>query len=260
MTKSHRKRSNRNLNSKKHQHIYLMKGCDKSGCHKKNCRIQSHYKKHRGGTNFFNVGTETNTNTNTNNNNSNAYPQQEPVGSGNQLHYINTSTYMGGKKSQRHKKKHHGGNHHGSSHHGSSHHGSIHYRGGNHQSLSGSPWTPNMNSWPGVNGTNGSGNHYALNTYNDAVALQMKTESPINGGKRRRNRTKKYRKRGGGGFFINSPLQDVANVGSYGYNQLANTYNAYNGTPQIVSPSVVANQLPHHSNLNSAALKSLYTY
>jgi hypothetical protein len=115
--------------------------------------------------------------------------------------------------------------------------------------LTGDPWTPSVQTWPGVNGVNGDNNHYELNTYDNDVSRQMVDVGPSTpyavGGRRKR----RYRK-GGMLFGSNSPFQDVANVGRQVQTGLGGVYNALQGYAAPVSPMPWKNQLPESNNIN----------
>lgn len=96
--------------------------------------------------------------------------------------------------------------------------------------LVGKPWTPEISSWPGVNGVGGDSNFLSFNKYlNDPQTqhvIQERTTPIMKGGK-----TKK--KRGGNYTFF---PQDLVNLGrEFSYN-LGSTYNALNGSSQLVNP------------------------
>jgi hypothetical protein len=135
-------------------------------------------------------------------------------------------------------------------------------RGGS--ALVGSPWTPNVSSWPGVGGYDGQTNYYNLNKYAPFDPQQNIIQERMSGGGRRR-KTKRHRRRGKrstrhyqrGGF----PLvpQDVTNFGSTMLYGLGSAYNGLVGTQQPVSPLPYQDQLPGGLNLNTANLYSYYS-
>ena len=136
-------------------------------------------------------------------------------------------------------------------------------RGGGHGSstsyangLVGSAWTGgNTDSWPGVNGVGGDGNHLGLNTYNNDVSRQMTdvgANYPFNGmlrgGSRRRGcghgrgckcgqgRNRKLR---GGGLLP----QNLVNVGRNFMYNIGASNNTMNGYDLPVKPLPFEDQL-----------------
>ncbi len=110
-------------------------------------------------------------------------------------------------------------------------------RGGSENALVGKPWTPNLSSWPGVDGVNGNGNHYPLNTFeNGDIQLDMKVvgaQPPfLGGGKKKNKRTKKQR----GGNLSNFLSQDLINLGRQFQYGLGTAYNGITGYAAPVSP------------------------
>lgn len=127
--------------------------------------------------------------------NANAYPAKGPVSNGENTIFNNASQQRGG---------------------------------------SGSPWTSNPSTWPGVNGS--SGNYLAYNNYNTDISRQMMTNPPIKGGTRRRQCA---------GGMSNLLSQDLVNLGrqfQFG------VHSAYNGLAGVASP---VNPLPWKGQFNT---------
>lgn len=127
--------------------------------------------------------------------------------------------------------------------------------------LTGNPWTPSAQTWPGVNGIDSDNNHFELNTYDNDISRQMIDVGPAApyaiGGSRRKgkkgNKTPRGRSRKGGILFgPNSLLQDVTNVGrQIGYG-LGGLQNGLKGVSAPVNPTPWKGQLANSnlSNLN----------
>jgi len=130
--------------------------------------------------------------------------------------------------------------------------------------LTGDPWTPSAQTWPGVNGVDSDNNHFELNNYNNDVSRQMVDVGPAApytvGGRRRRRKGKRTRSRkGGNGASIspgnNSLFQDAANVGRQLNSSLGGVYNALNGFPPPVNPLPWKGQLMNTNSNNMNYLK-----
>lgn len=138
--------------------------------------------------------------------------------------------------------------------------------------LTGDEITPSADSWPGVNGISGDGNHYPINTYDNDVSRQMMDVGPAPpyaiGGKRRRSkkylRSKKGKrskrqsrsKRGGFFFHDNSLVQDAVNVGRQFSTGLGGIVNGVRGFQAPVSPLPWKGQLQNEVNLNTLKYKT----
>ena len=149
--------------------------------------------------------------------------------------------------------------------------------------LTGDDWTSNINSWPGVNGISGDGNHFPLNTYDNDVSRQMIDVGPaapyVVGGKRRykkqmrskkhshskkkmhskkHSRSKKYMRSKKGGLILNDNLflQDAVNVGRQVTTGLGGIVNGLRGYEAPVSPIPWKDQLPNGVNMNILKYKS----
>jgi hypothetical protein len=103
--------------------------------------------------------------------------------------------------------------------------------------LVGSPWTPAISGWPGVDGIQGDRNYLSLNTYNNDISRQMVDVGPnppfvVGGGKRARGRTQKQR----GGTMSNFLTQDLVNLGRQVQFGVGSAYNALSGYSAPVNP------------------------
>lgn len=126
--------------------------------------------------------------------------------------------------------------------------------------LVGSSWTSNPETWSGVNGVGGDGNHLTLNNYNNDVSRQMLdigANYPFNGmlsGGRRvrhrcgphcgcsriRSRRSNHKKNHRGGGFL---PQNLVNVGRNFMNTIGASNNAMNGYAAPVKPMPFQDQL-----------------
>jgi hypothetical protein len=112
--------------------------------------------------------------------------------------------------------------------------------------LAGSPWTPSISTWPGVDGIQGDRNHFPLNTYNNDISRQMVDVGPnppfiVGGGKRERGRTRKQR----GGTLSNFLTQDFVNLGRQVQFGVGSAYNALSGYSAPVNPLPWKDQYTH---------------
>jgi hypothetical protein len=121
--------------------------------------------------------------------------------------------------------------------------------------LVGSPWTPSITTWPGVNGVQGDSNYLALNKYhNDPQTAMIYTGAnppfSIGGSK---GRTRKQR----GGTLSNFLTQDLLNLGRQFQFGVGSAYNALTGYPSPVNPMPWKDQLPNTSSLNTLRAANL---
>ena len=112
--------------------------------------------------------------------------------------------------------------------------------------LAGSPWTPAISGWPGVNGIQGDRNHFPLNTYKNDISRQMVDVGPnppfvVGGGKRVKGRTRKQR----GGTLSNFLTQDLVNLGRQVHFGVGSAYNALSGYSAPVNPLPWKDQYTH---------------
>ena len=103
--------------------------------------------------------------------------------------------------------------------------------------LAGSPWTPAISGWPGVDGIQGDRNHFPLNTYKNDISRQMVDVGPnppfvVGGRKRVKGRTQKQR----GGSLSNFLTQDLVNLGRQVQFGVGTAYNALSGYSAPVNP------------------------
>ena len=103
--------------------------------------------------------------------------------------------------------------------------------------LAGSPWTPAISGWPGVDGIQGDRNHFPLNTYKNDISRQMVDVGPnppfvVGGRKRVKGRTQKQR----GGTLSNFLTQDLVNLGRQVQFGVGSAYNALSGYSAPVNP------------------------
>jgi hypothetical protein len=118
--------------------------------------------------------------------------------------------------------------------------------------LVGSSWSPNVTSWPGMNGVPGDSNYYSLNTYNNDVSRQMvdlggnPPFSGFKGGKR----TRKQR----GGALSNFLGQDLINLGRQFQFGMGSAYNALAGYQAPVNPMPWKDQFPSRIPFNPATI------
>jgi hypothetical protein len=108
--------------------------------------------------------------------------------------------------------------------------------------LVGTPWTPNVSGWPGVDGVAGDSNYYPINTYNNDISRQMAVNPPLIGG--RNKHVKKMKQRGG--TLSNFLGQDLLNLGRQFQFGVGSAYNALAGYSAPVNPLPWKDQF--HSN------------
>ena len=112
--------------------------------------------------------------------------------------------------------------------------------------LAGSPWTPAISGWPGVDGIQGDRNHFPLNTYKNDISRQMVDVGPnppfvVGGRKRVKGRTQKQR----GGTLSNFLTQDLVNLGRQVQFGVGSAYNALSGYSAPVNPLPWKDQYTH---------------
>jgi hypothetical protein len=220
---------------------------------KPNRKHKNKSKKYLGGSTLAypsnNVPTVTNTNlaytgSNSNTNLNRAYPAQGPAAGGFNFlvpqtggtkthHILSTCKHRKGCKcsickSKKQSKKKRGGS--------SQSNNGLPYPNG----LLGSPWTPNVSTWPGVDGIAMNNNHLAYNTYKPVdisrQMLDIGAQPPFTykGGKNSK------KKKGGG---IGNLLGDFNNLGNMIPYNFGTTYNAINGYEAPVNPLPYKDQL-----------------
>jgi hypothetical protein len=116
--------------------------------------------------------------------------------------------------------------------------------------LVGSPWTPNSQGWPGVDGISGNRNYIANNLYTTDPQTDMKNigANPpfLKGGR-------KYRKQSGG-TTSNLFTQDLINLGRQFQFGIGSAYNALAGNQAPINPLPWKGQFPNSPNLTKALL------
>ena len=111
--------------------------------------------------------------------------------------------------------------------------------------LVGTPWTPEITGWPGVNGIQGDNNYIAPNNYHTDIQTAMISTGanpPFSVGGRRRRKTNR-RKTQKGGTFSNFLSQDLLNLGRQFQFGVGSTYNALSGYPAPTNPMPWKGQL-----------------
>ena len=115
----------------------------------------------------------------------------------------------------------------------------------------GTPWTPSVGGWPGVNGVPGDNNYYPVNTYNNDVSRQMVDVGAnppflnIKGGKTRKQK---------GGTLSNFITQDLINLGRQFQFGMGSAYNALAGYAAPVNPMPWKDQFPSRVPFNPATI------
>jgi hypothetical protein len=109
--------------------------------------------------------------------------------------------------------------------------------------LVGSPWTPSIGGWPGVDGIPGDRNHYSLNTYKSDPQTAM-----VNvGANRPFLNMKGGKKKQKGGTLSNFLGQDLINLGRQFQFGVGSAYNALAGYPAPTNPLPWKGQFPNNS-------------
>jgi hypothetical protein len=107
--------------------------------------------------------------------------------------------------------------------------------------LVGSPWTPSIGGWPGVNGIPGDRNYYAQNNYNvdpQTAMVNVGANPPflnMKGGKRKQK----------GGTLSNFLGQDLINLGRQFQFGVGSAYNALAGYSPPTNPMPWKGQFPN---------------
>ena len=118
--------------------------------------------------------------------------------------------------------------------------------------LVGSPWTPAIGGWPGVNGVGGDSNYLAYNSYPTDVQTSIINTGAnppfsIGGGKKSR------RRRGGqkGGTLSNFLTQDLINLGRQFQFGLGSAYNGLAGYSAPTNPLPWQGQFPNQPSVGA---------
>jgi hypothetical protein len=114
----------------------------------------------------------------------------------------------------------------------------------------GSPWTPSIGGWPGVDGVPGDSNYYPVNTYNNDISRQMvdvganKPFLNMKGGKKKQK----------GGTLSNFMGQDLINLGRQFQFGVGSAYNALAGYSAPINPMPWKDQFPTRTHFNPATI------
>jgi hypothetical protein len=120
--------------------------------------------------------------------------------------------------------------------------------------LVGSPWTPSISGWPGVNGVNGDSNYLALNKYEPDVSRQMidvGANPPFLGFTNKMGGKRSHKSKQKGGTLSNLMGQDLINLGRQFQFGLGSAYNALAGYPQPTNPMPWKGQIANTPSLNA---------
>lgn len=196
-----------------------------------------------------------------------AYPNTGPISAGNNIIFNNSSAQLGGSCNSCNfplmtggKKNKKGGFMVGGSQHRNGckcseckkRRNYSNMKGGNAgipypNGLVGSPWTPNISGWPGVNGIPGDRNYFSQNEYKvdpQTSMVDLGANPPflnMNGGKIRKQK---------GGSLSNFIGQDLVNLGRQFQFGLGSAYNALAGYAVPVNPLPWKDQLPTKLSIN----------
>lgn len=102
--------------------------------------------------------------------------------------------------------------------------------------LVGSPWTPQVSGWPGVDGVDSGRNYLANNLYNQ---FDPQTMMKLQGGSRRRKTSKRQH----GGSFMPQQLVNLGRDLSFNFKS---AYNSMNGYSAPVNPKPYMDQFKHY--------------
>jgi hypothetical protein len=131
---------------------------------------------------------------------------------------------------------------------------SMNLKGGNAgipypNGLVGSPWTPAIGGWSGVDGVPGNNNYYTNNNYHNDISRQMVdvgANRPFLNLKGGYKKTKKQR----GGALSNFIGQDIINLGRQFNFGIGSAYNALAGNSAPVNPMPWKDQLSSNRSFN----------
>jgi hypothetical protein len=231
---------------RKSQRIYKMKGCNRKGCKK------TKTKKYLGGSNMNLAYPSTNVPTVPNPHLAYAYPAKGPAAGG--WGFLNPQSVIKGGSSQKggcgcglQVGGQKGGYCSTCNMLGGAGNNGIPYPNG----LAGSPWTPALKDWPGVDGVDGNRNYLALNEYKvdpqtAMIATGANPPFSVGGGKKSRKQK--------GGALSNFLTQDLINLGRQFQYGVGSTYNGLLGYSSPVNPMPWKGQLTNTTNL--ATLKA----
>jgi len=125
--------------------------------------------------------------------------------------------------------------------------------------LAGSPWTPAISGWPGVDGVQGGRNYLAPNNYHTDISRQMidvGANPPFTVGGKRGRKAKKTKKQRGGALS-NFLTQDLINLGRQVQFGMGSAYNALSGYAAPVNPMPWKGHLPNTPSLSTMRTSSL---
>ena len=125
--------------------------------------------------------------------------------------------------------------------------------------LAGSPWTPAISGWPGVDGVQGGRNYLAPNNYHTDISRQMidvGANPPFTIGGKRGQKSKKTKKQRGG-TMSNFFTQDLINLGRQFQFGMGSAYNALSGYGAPTNPMPWKDQLPNTPSLSTMRASSL---
>ena len=118
--------------------------------------------------------------------------------------------------------------------------------------LAGTPWTPSIGGWPGVDGIGGNRNYLALNEYNvdpQTAMISTGANPPFSIGGRKGRKQK-------GGTMSNFISQDLINLGRQIQFGVGSVYNGLLGYSAPVNPMPWKGQLENTPSL--ASIKATY--
>jgi len=117
--------------------------------------------------------------------------------------------------------------------------------------LVGTPWTPNVGGWPGVNGIPGDSNYYPENQYKvdpQTSMVDLGANPPFLNMKAGRKKKQK------GGTLSNFLGQDLINLGRQFQFGMGSAYNALAGYSAPVNPLPWKDQFPTKTSINPATI------
>jgi hypothetical protein len=126
--------------------------------------------------------------------------------------------------------------------------------------LVGSPWTPSVGGWPGVNGVPGDSNHYSVNNYKNDISRQMSALggnppfSNVKGGANLKGRTNVKSRKQRGGSMSNFIGDDLINLGRQFQFGIGSAYNALAGYSGPVNPLPWKDQFHSKAPFNPARI------
>jgi hypothetical protein len=115
--------------------------------------------------------------------------------------------------------------------------------------LVGSPWSPSVADWPGVDGIPGDRNYLEYNTYSPVDISREMIDTGANppfsiDGSKKNKKTRFNKRSKKGGVSSNMLSQDLINLGRQFQFNLGSSYNALNGYKAPVNPLPWKDQIP----------------